>query len=370
MSDTAEIQIPQILKMQVPLLQLQVYLSEGCSLSCRNCSCSSDITHGESARFLPLDLFSQAIRQARPLGLQSVRLSGPQTLQHPEIIDVLDDLQRQSLNVVVEASSEGITPKLARRLARMHSVSVSIGLDGANAETHDQLNGVPGQFRRVVATARMISKAGLAPEIVTNLKRLNAGQLPDLIRLAEKLHAGSIHFVLPQPSLEQNSSDPTTNLEVAELIALCHKVEHQLVPKTQLKLQYGAPPAFRGLHPMARIEGQGRCNLLNNLSLLASGEFAFCGIGRRIPELVFGQVNQVLLEALWKDNPLLKELRDGMPEKLYGICKHCIMKTACLGNCAAENYVQTGSFFSPYWFCETASQAGLFPAGRLIENIW
>jgi hypothetical protein len=41
------------------------------------------------------------------------------------------------------------------------------------------------------------------------------------------------------------------------------------------------------------------------------------------------------------------------------------MKTRCLGLCVAQNYYSKGSLWAPYWFCEQAEEAGLFPTSRL-----
>ena len=41
------------------------------------------------------------------------------------------------------------------------------------------------------------------------------------------------------------------------------------------------------------------------------------------------------------------------------------MKRHCLGLCVAQNYYSSGSLWAPYWFCEQAEEAGLFPTSRL-----
>jgi hypothetical protein len=41
------------------------------------------------------------------------------------------------------------------------------------------------------------------------------------------------------------------------------------------------------------------------------------------------------------------------------------MKQRCKGSCVAQNYYSKGSLWAPYWFCEQAEEAGLFPTSRL-----
>ena len=83
------------------------------------------------------------------------------------------------------------------------------------------------------------------------------------------------------------------------------------------------------------------------------------------PELVFGEVGKANLEEVWRENVILKALREGLPGRLEGICSRCLMKRRCLGSCIAQNFYSKGRLWAPYWFCEQAEEAGLFPPSRL-----
>ena len=95
--------------------------------------------------------------------------------------------------------------------------------------------------------------------------------------------------------------------------------------------------------------------------------FALCGIGAHIPELVFGHVGDDRLETMWHENQLLRELREGLPGRLDGICTRCLMRHQCLGSCISQNYYDAGTLWAPFWFCQKAEEAGLFPASRLAD---
>jgi SynChlorMet cassette radical SAM/SPASM protein ScmF len=358
------------------LKQLHIYLSEGCSLTCRQCwvQTRSVNGNGNGHHLLPVVFFMQAVREALPLGLQSVQLFGTDTLTHPSLDALLDWMARFELEVGIETNGIGLTQQLAKRLACQPLCSVSIGLDGADPATHDTLHQQPGSFERAAAAVRMLADANLPARIIFSVNRRNASQVPAVIRLAESLGASGVRFSLLQPvpalSTQPSMADVEDPLQVAEMIAIGWRVERELACSTSLQLFYDYPPAFRGLHPQGRIEGQGRCGLLNTLGVLSDGSYALCGAGQKSPELLLGKVGADPLEQVWRNHPILQRLRAGMPERLAGICDRCIMKTACMGNCAAENYFRTGSFWGPYWFCDAADKAGLFPAGRLIEHNW
>jgi radical SAM protein with 4Fe4S-binding SPASM domain len=91
-------------------------------------------------------------------------------------------------------------------------------------------------------------------------------------------------------------------------------------------------------------------------------------MGENVPELVFGNARNDRLEDVWKGAPALQEIREGLPHRLTGICAECLLKGTCLGHCIASNYYQSKDLWKPFWYCEQAQKAGLFPQGRLISN--
>jgi SynChlorMet cassette radical SAM/SPASM protein ScmF len=142
-------------------------------------------------------------------------------------------------------------------------------------------------------------------------------------------------------------------------------VERELAPKSSLQIFFDYPQAFRALNRIASRDGCSACGIFGILGVIASGHYALCGIGEQVPDLVFGEVGKDLLEEVWRENPILKALRAGLPERLEGVCSRCLMKRRCLGSCVAQNYYSTGSLWAPFWFCKQAEEAGLFPASRL-----
>jgi len=366
-----------------PLTQLNIHLGEGCSLTCRPCRQhylpASEAKLG--ARLLS-GLAIEALREALPLGLVRVRLSGRGVLLYPELDALLNRLETLELNAAVETDGAGITPASAQRLAHMPQASVWIALDGAEAATHDGIHGRPGAFNTATRAVRTLAEGGLPAQVVFTLRRRNASQIQALIRLVEELGGASIIFTVLQPGQPDpgragcgsNGGRPLSDLHVAELIATGWRIERELAGNTRVQLLCDMPPVFRGLHPHftpgAFAAWQLRCSILNSISLTASGEYALCGLTHSAPGFVLGQAGADSLASIWNQHPVLQVLRQGMPGRLEGVCQRCTLKSACKGFCAVENNLYSGSFWRPNWFCEAAEQTGLFPAGRLVENHW
>ncbi|MCJ7443026.1 MAG: SPASM domain-containing protein [Methanotrichaceae archaeon] len=101
------------------------------------------------------------------------------------------------------------------------------------------------------------------------------------------------------------------------------------------------------------------------MGVLSDGSYALCGIGTSVPDLIFGHAAADRLEDVWLNSQKLQELRQGLPDRLEGVCGRCLMKNVCLGSCLAQNYYRDKRLWAPYWFCQEAEMAGLFPTSRI-----
>ena len=104
-------------------------------------------------------------------------------------------------------------------------------------------------------------------------------------------------------------------LSIEELVTLGRWVEDTLAAKTNLRLHYSQPMAFRPLGRMfgERGDGCGVCGIRSILGVLANGSFALCGIGETVPALVFGHAAADRLTDVWNHSDVLKELRGSAP---------------------------------------------------------
>lgn len=346
---------------------LYFYLTEGCNLACRHCWMGPRLdATGNHYPTLPVELFETAIREAKPLGLSGVKLTGGEPLLHPHFTRLLEIVRREELKLIIETNGLLCTPEIAAEIAKSPDRFVSVSIDGTDAATHEWVRGVPGAFAAARQAVRNLVAVGIRPQVIFTVMRINAEQVDAIVRLAEKLGAASVKFNVVQPTARgEKLHKAQETLTIGALIELGRHVEQELAPKTKLKLFFHYPQAFRALQHIASGDGCGTCGIMGVLGVLASGHYALCGIGEQVPELIFGEVGTDLLEDIWRENAILKELREKLPERLEGVCSRCLMKGRCLGACVAQNYYSTGSLWGPYWFCEQAEASGLFPASRL-----
>jgi SynChlorMet cassette radical SAM/SPASM protein ScmF len=350
-----------------PLSQLYFYLTEGCNLACRHCYLSPKFDpDGKKHPVLPFKLFKIAIKEALPLGLNGVKLSGGEPLLHPDILAMLDIVYQEELSLVMETNGVLATPEIIKAIAKLETPFVSISLDSAEDETHDTIRGVTGSFKKATKAISAFADNGIPPQVIMSIMQVNAQQVEAVIELAEELGASSVKFNIIQPTGRGEAlSKDDKGLQIKDLITLGRKVESELANQTGMELFFDYPPAFRSLGSLAPGDGCGVCGILSILGVLPSGEYALCGMGSHTAQLHFGRAGRDSLLKVWHENHILQDLRNGLPEKINGICRQCLMKHLCLGSCIAQNYYRTGSLWAPFWFCEQASAAGLFPDSRL-----
>ncbi|MFH1386591.1 MAG: SynChlorMet cassette radical SAM/SPASM protein ScmF [bacterium] len=349
---------------------LYFYLTEGCNLACRHCWITPKFqAGGEHYPTLSLGLFRSIIEQAKPLGLSKVKLTGGEPLLHPEIRELLDHIKEQDLALTVETNGVLITAELARQMKSCKSPFVSVSIDGADAKTHEWVRGVPGSFEKAWAGIYHLVAAGFKPQIIFSIMKGNKEQLESLVKLAEEAGAGSVKINIVQPTARgEKMHEAGETLDITELIEIGKWVEEELSTKTKIKLMYSHPMAFR---PLSRIYGAngtgcGICGIFGLLGVLASGKYALCGIGENIPELIFGDAAIDKLADVWANDPVLNQIRNGLPDKLEGVCGNCLLKGRCLGSCIAQNYYRNKNLFAPFWYCEEAAKKGLLPKTRLL----
>ncbi len=351
-----------------PLRMLNFYLTGNCNLRCRHCMVGARFPAetGQDPGLAP-DLFLHVIRQARSLGLFSVKLGGGEPFLHSGIGEILEISRQENLALNVETNAVLCTPSLAKDLGRCRLLNVSVSLDGADAETHEWMRRVAGCFESAIRGIKNLVAEGIRIQIVMSVARRNAGQMEALVRLAESLgaHAVQFNFVRPAGRGEEMLESGEV-LTVRELVRLGVWVESELSRRTKLPVYFTQPIAFRPLDKIFGIKGAGTrgCGILQLLGVLADGSYSLCGMGATLPELVFGHAGRDALKEVWHENPVLKEIREGLPRLFKGICGDCLLKEICQGHCLVQHYSPNRDFWSPYWFCEEADREGLFPASR------
>ena len=161
-------------------------------------------------------------------------------------------------------------------------------------------------------------------------------------------------------------------LDFSELLLLNQYVYTNLGPllrtrRPAIDLVLYSPPAMMPISEIMRLRGDtGDCGVLGILGILGSGEIALCGIGRNIPELVYGRLGKDSIRTIWLEHPTIIELRQVLDDtdNYPVICRECSLARLCRTGCVARNFQNNKQLVWPDAMCHEAYRKGMFPGTR------
>ncbi len=132
----------------------------------------------------------------RPLGPQSLCVSGGEPLMHPEILEINSILAREHF-VVLISNGWFVTPELARELFKTGIYEVNISVDYANSRQHDALRHKEGAFDRAVAALETLFANRTRKDQRVHMNSVimsdNVDQIEELTKICKKI--GITHLV-------------------------------------------------------------------------------------------------------------------------------------------------------------------------------
>jgi SynChlorMet cassette radical SAM/SPASM protein ScmF len=340
-----------------------------CNLKCRHCwinpPYSEEITVKENE--IGLKELISALEECRALGMRSIKLTGGEPFTRSDIFEFLDYLKLNKINITMETNGTLIGEKEAEALKQAGASHVAVSLDGPTAQIHESLRGVVGSFEKALNGIKHLKNQGLNIQVIISLWRQNKEHIKSTIVLANALGVNSVKInPINNISRADKMMQDKETLGVKEIIGFSHSLKEELKREPAMNVIFDIPPAFSPIVNM-RLENLSTCGILGILGILGDGRISICGIGSTTETLCLGRAGKDKIKEIWENHPVLKEIREGVPEKMQGICASCIFKNYCLGKCRAEAYYTSGSLLAPLSFCQVAYEEGLFPASRIME---
>jgi SynChlorMet cassette radical SAM/SPASM protein ScmF len=354
-----------------PLRAFYLYLSTSCNLACRHCWITPRFVDGQPlpGDVIDLELLRQAVVEAKTLGLISVKLTGGEPMLHPHFLAIVDQLTAQGLDLNMETNGTLLTANIAHHLREHTNLRlISISLDGANATTHDSFRNVPGAWHAALRGLGHLVQAGYTNiQVIMSVHHGNLDQIEALISLAVSQGAASVKFS-PVTAVGRGAAMQVRGetLDFDETLALARHVR-ALRHDTPIPLILHIPLALRPASELLETGSQvGSCGVLGILGILGTGEIALCGIGRTVPELMYGRLGQDSIRDIWLEHPRLLELRNLLQDVTAypGVCSTCVMARRCRTACVASNYARAERLTWPNPLCEEAERRGVFPVSR------
>jgi radical SAM protein len=334
--------------------------TRACLLACRHCRASAtpDAPPEQLTAAEGLDLITQVAGFGRPYPI--LVLTGGDCLMRPDLFELVGHATSLGVPVCLSPSvTPRLTPEVIGRIAQSGVKAVSISLDGARPATHDAVRGIPGHYDQTREAIRALVGAGLTVQVNTTVMRTNVDELADiaaivatdgvrmwevffLVHVGRGVAAGAVtvaeheevcHFLydashhgfivrtVEAPFFRRivalrRSGRPAPEGDLYR--ALTARLDHLLGPATR-------PPSA---HTAATRDGKGI------LFVAHDGEVYPAGF---LP-VPLGNVRQHALRNIYRDNPLLRDIRAA---RFTGRCGECEHADLC-GGSRARAYADAG----------------------------
>ncbi len=172
-------------------------LTRRCGLQCRHCrgaardcDCADELTPAECLR---------TVESLAGFTDPMIILTGGEPLMRRDVFDLARHATGRGCRVVLATCGHLLTPEVAGRLKQSGVMAVSVSLDSASPELHDDFRGVRGAFEKTLAGLAVLKNAGLPFQINTTVSKINVDELPAILSKAVELGASTLDlfFLVP-----------------------------------------------------------------------------------------------------------------------------------------------------------------------------
>ncbi|MCE5325422.1 MAG: radical SAM protein [Planctomycetaceae bacterium] len=164
-----------------------------CPFACEHCSYAR-----REATDMPTDTLLDVVRQVKELGTCTIGFTGGEPLLHEGLEAAVATAGPQMASIVFTTGA-GLHTDRARSLARAGVACVTVGIESADAATHDAARKSDGSFKQARAAVAAGNAAGLYMAVSTTAlrDRIASGELERMYALAQAWGAREFRVLAP-----------------------------------------------------------------------------------------------------------------------------------------------------------------------------
>jgi AdoMet-dependent heme synthase len=339
--------------------------TKACDLSCKHCRAEaiSEPLPGELSHEQGLSLIDQIVQFGKPYPV--LIMTGGDVLRRKNLFELIAYARRQGIHLGLSPSATPLlTAEVIDRLQAAGVGTISLSLDGARPETHDQLRGVDGAFARTVQMIRHAVRAGLTVQINSTVMASNLLELPSIFSIIADAGAQiwEVFFLI---HTGRGTANPEATAAACESVChfLYHASHYDLIVRTveapffrrivtcynegtappldalaaelvkDLRERLGPPRQAPTTGTARTRDGRGIVFVSHNGEVTPSGF---------LPVSV-GNVLRTPLKECYQDSELMNCLRNN--DKLTGRCGLCTFRDLC-GGSRARAFASTGNLMA------------------------
>ncbi len=290
--------------------------------------------------------------QLPDVGTECVCLFGGEALLHQDLLLIIAELRSLGIDVSLATNGIALDERRADVLLGSGVTGVSISLDGASPEVHDELRGRRGAWEKAHRAIQLCAERPFDElTVITSVSRANLSELDALADLLALVPGKPMWMINLATSHDPKRFPREDLLDREGYVELARSVD-------RLAQEYAQYLEITGSHDLGYFSGelfhlhefqwQGCRAGIDTLGIRSDGKLKGCLIleDRHIE----GDLRTDRLIEVWRDPNRFPVNRAFSSELLEGECADCLFGDACMGGCSevAESY--TGTPYA-YPFC-------------------
>lgn len=319
-------------------------LTRRCNLACAHCYIEAS-AQAKDPRELSAEQASGVLRQLARVNPQAVLiLTGGEPLLRPDLYALLAEASRLGFWTVLGSHGGLIDEHAAARLAAAGLRGVGVSLDSLDAAAHDRFRGVGKAWENTVKALDALRSTGLPFLIEMTVTRANRSELSAMARFAVDKGAAALNAFFLVPTGRGARLNDLTAAQCEETLRELAAVQKRHAGRLLIHAKC-APHYHRVLweadrdSPYLRSFSGGGCPAGSYYCRIdPSGEVTPCPY---MP-LSVGNVLETPFEAIWRDSPVLRRLREA---PRGGRCGSCEFSALC-GGCRCRAFAATGDYLA------------------------
>jgi len=329
-----------------------------CNLKCVHCRSSSEL----EVQGHPDFSFEQATRILDDISSYAnpvMVLSGGEPLMRPDIFDIARYGTDKGLRMCLATNGTLVNESVCAKIKDADIKMVSLSLDGAKAETHDNFRNQAGAFDGTLQAIELFNRNDIPFLVNSSFTVRNKDEIPEIFKLVKNLGATAWYMFMIVPT--GRGEDVMNELipedvydEILEWHYHMEKKEQEILMRPTCAPQY-----YRIVRQKAKEEGEKfkRRNLKfstgGSKGCLAGQLICLIDVdGEVLPCSYFpksaGNINQLPFKEIWENSELFLSLRDFKSYK--DNCGRCEYVNVC-GGCRARAYAISGDYLAQEPFC-------------------
>jgi pyrroloquinoline quinone biosynthesis protein E len=337
-----------------PPMGLIAEVTHRCPLQCPYCS--NPLALERAAAELSTEAWLNVLDQAAQIGILQVHFTGGEPLARKDIATLVAHAAKRGLYTNIITSGVTLDDRAMAALMQAGVDHIQLSFQDVDPDENDRFGGSPGAFAKKSAAAARIRDAGLPLTLNFVIHRANAARVPQMIEMAEHLHADRTEIAHVQyygwGLLNRAALLPTLD----QLRAATEAVEEARARLSGRMVIDYVVPDYHAARPKACMGGWAQ----RFINISPSGRAMPCHAAETLPGFTFPLVTETSLSDIWHHADAFTRFRGTAWMKEP--CATCDKREIDWGGCRCQAFALLGDLTATDPACALSPDHGVMQA--------